>query len=123
MIVQSIRRNLRGNTQGELPYPSLKCGLCHRASVRWGADEVVQQPLLTLDHGLIERYKVWEGGESDRRGVGFIIHPPSDDEEGHDSDDMADAPKTSRSQPKVKFSTQFHNLQLHIDERTKQLER
>lgn len=95
VIVQSIRKNLRGHTLGGLPHPSLICGLCKRAGVRWGSDEVVQQPLLILDYGLIERYKVWEGGESDPHELGFIIQPPSSNKDDHDSNDDVDAPTTS----------------------------
>lgn len=44
----SIRRFLRGSIPGGLPHPSLTCGLCHRAGVRWSVDEPVQQPLQLL---------------------------------------------------------------------------
>lgn len=68
IIEHSIRRSLKGHAQGRLPHPSLIYGLYKQVGVRWGNDEMVQQPSLLLDHKVIERYKVWDGTESHPRG-------------------------------------------------------
>lgn len=37
---------------------------------------MLQQPMPVLDHKMIMRYKVWNGGENNPRGLGFIIPQP-----------------------------------------------
>lgn len=41
IIHHSIRRCLWGPLQGGLPHPSLICGLCARAGVKWSANEPI----------------------------------------------------------------------------------
>ena len=83
----SIRRCLRGNFSGGLPHPSLICGLCHQAGVRWSDDEPTLMPLQLLDTRMIARYSVWPGGESHPWGLGFIF--PSASEPEDDAEDTS----------------------------------
>lgn len=65
---ESIARFLHESTMGELPHASLITGLCRQAQVQWSANELVQPPITIIDHGIIQRYKVWEGGISHQEG-------------------------------------------------------
>lgn len=57
---------------GVLPQLFLICGLCKRAKVMWDEDEVLQPPKQVINHAIICRYKVWEGGVSHPRGAEFV---------------------------------------------------
>lgn len=75
VIHESIVRAIEGGTSGGLPHPLLIIALCHQVGVHWDNDEVLQAPLALIDHSVIARYKIWGGGESHPRGLGFIIVP------------------------------------------------
>lgn len=129
LISFSIRHCLRGPFSRGLPHPSLICGLYCQSGVRWAGNEPVQQPLQLLDLCLITRYSVWQRGESQPCGLGFVIPNVPEEEETNTNfednkfkademseDDEDAAPGASRS-TKYMFNTKFQSLQRHIDAR------
>lgn len=66
---------------------------------------LVQPLMAVIDHATIQRYKVWEGGDSHPRGEGFIVVSPSP------SQAMDDEPTDMPEQPSSSSSEYFVPLQ------------
>lgn len=57
IIQDSITYAIKGSSTIGLPYPSLICGLCKKAKVKWSVDEVIQQPKSLIDQRTINRFQ------------------------------------------------------------------
>lgn len=59
-VIHTIQESLTGR----LSHPSLICGLCKLAKVRWTEDEILQPPKALIDKCMMNCFKIWVGGAS-----------------------------------------------------------
>ncbi|KAK1378407.1 hypothetical protein POM88_025151 [Heracleum sosnowskyi] len=73
LIHQGILRFMQGSTTAAIPYGSVIARLARDGGAMWSEAEVVQQPQSALDHQSIMRLNVWDGGEPDWWGLGYVV--------------------------------------------------